>query len=469
MFLGAARRRARLRAPDAAGRLPGRLAACCAGPGSRGAVRRALRRTWWVWLGVLAIDVAAALNYRLNYYDPAPAPGAGDVVHALGRSLVRTLVPTALGFHDPRTGRFSALSLVSAASRLVALVGWLLRHPSRRLARAWCSRPAAGCCRPWLLVLNRVAHLRRRASSTTPSTSTCRRCCSSIGVLEAGLRPPASRAEARGAHRPGPAAARPGRCSSRWRRTPGRRTRRRSTSCPPGATPDVRREGPRVGRASGWPTTGRSPWSTPTSRATSSRGFRSPGNRADRVLGVIAPPLVFDRPEDVLYRVGPTGELVPVAITLLETDSGHRCAALRWAPRTASPGPRARPASPRPTRRRSCGRCPSALEATDLLVRTMASVDRDHDDPGRRPAGGLGRVRPGQPRRAHHRSRRRRSARHRLRPQDHHGPAQGLHARACGSAWSRSRWARSAAGRRSVAHVTPRAGVRGGTTAYRGR
>ena len=34
-------------------------------------------------LGVIAIDVAAALNYRLNYYDQVPRPSGVDVVHAL--------------------------------------------------------------------------------------------------------------------------------------------------------------------------------------------------------------------------------------------------------------------------------------------------------------------------------------------------------------------------------------------------
>lgn len=115
-----------------------------------------LRRTWWLCLGLVAIGVAAILNYRLNYYDEVARPTIPDLAHAMVRSLVRTLVPTLVGFHDPRTAWFSTLSLVVGWVVLVAVVGWLLL--TRRQAWRGLLFAAAGWALPTLaLAVNRVS------------------------------------------------------------------------------------------------------------------------------------------------------------------------------------------------------------------------------------------------------------------------------------------------------------------------
>lgn len=115
-----------------------------------------VRRTWWLWLGLFAVCGAAAANYRLNYYAEVPGPATGDLLQALGRSLTRTLVPTLVGFHDPRNEAFSTLSLVIGCLALAALVGWLL--VTRQGAWRGLLFAAAGWALPSLaLILNRVA------------------------------------------------------------------------------------------------------------------------------------------------------------------------------------------------------------------------------------------------------------------------------------------------------------------------
>ena len=85
-----------------------------------------LRRTWWLWVGVVAITGAAAVNYRLNYYTPAPAAPLGEILHALVHSWVNTLVPTALGVHAPGTPWLEVLAAVVGWVVTVVVVGWLV-------------------------------------------------------------------------------------------------------------------------------------------------------------------------------------------------------------------------------------------------------------------------------------------------------------------------------------------------------
>ncbi len=88
-----------------------------------------LRRTWWLFLGLIAVSAVAALNYRLHYYAPAPTPPLGDLLEALARSWGGTLVPTTLGLHplDPFSTR-GVLVLTAVVGWVVTVlfVGWVL-------------------------------------------------------------------------------------------------------------------------------------------------------------------------------------------------------------------------------------------------------------------------------------------------------------------------------------------------------
>jgi hypothetical protein len=329
-----------------------------------------LRRTWWVWLGLLAIDVAAALNYRLNYYDEAPTPDSGDVVHALGRSLVRTLVPTALGFHDPRSERFSAAGLVLGCVVLVILVGWLLT--TRRGAWRGLLFAAGGWLLPTLaLVLNRVSIFGVVVVDNAiyfhlPTVLFV------VGVLEATLAP------RRGEVSPLALTAR-----ARLLLVPiilvpvaGYAWSAHPTSVyqlPAGATPDFAEQARRsavVRLAEG------SPFAVVNSDVPGNvvPEIQTPYNRADRVLGVIAPPLVFDRPEEVLYRVGATGELVPTTITWFETTPGTGVLRFVGAP-DREPGPEGSTCFTATDGTEALWTLPEPVTAPDLVVRTMAGVD----------------------------------------------------------------------------------------------
>lgn len=336
-----------------------------------GPVTAALRRTWWVWLGVLAIDVAAALNYRLNYYDQAPAPDSVDVVHALGRSLVRTLVPTALGFHDPRSDRFASLSLVLGCVVLVGVVAWLLR--TRRGAWRGLVFAAGGWLVPTLLlVLNRVSIFGVDVVDNAiyfhlPTVLAL------VGVLEA------TQAPRRREPRPVVLTSR-GRLlgvpvlllpvvAYAWSAHP--------TSVyqlPPGATPTFAEE---ARRSATERLAQDGPFAVVNSDVPGSvvPGLQTPYHRADRVLGVIAPPLVFDRPEDVLYRTGPTGALVPVRIEWLETTPGTGVLRFFGAP-DREPGPEGSTCFTGTEDTAVMWPLPGTVEGPDLLVRTMADVAR---------------------------------------------------------------------------------------------
>ena len=85
-----------------------------------------LRRTWWLWLGLILISGAAFLNYRLNYYTPTPSASPDVLARALVQSLVGNLVPTALGVHGPGTAWIDTAGLVLGWVVLTLLVGWLL-------------------------------------------------------------------------------------------------------------------------------------------------------------------------------------------------------------------------------------------------------------------------------------------------------------------------------------------------------
>ena len=284
----------------------------------------ALRRTWWVWLGVTAICVAALVNYRLNYYDAAPRPGAVDVLHGLARSLVRTLIPTALGFHDPSSDAFSALSLVIGCVVLVLLVGWLL--VSREEAWRGLLFAGAGWLLPTLaLVLNRVTFFGIGVVDNAiyfhlPTALFV------VGLLEAWRAPRRHRRRALARPPVGPAqralisgALLAVLAGYAWSAGPTA-----EYQLPPGATPDfVERARASVAslRAKGEPfsvlNSDVPPYVAP--------GDFKPFNRADQVLGVTAPPVTFDSATPPYYRVSGSGDLVPVDVDWLEdaaADSG---------------------------------------------------------------------------------------------------------------------------------------------------
>ena len=115
-----------------------------------------LRRTWWLWVALVAVSAASLLNYRLNYYSEVRPPSLADGVDALAISLFRNLIPTALGFHDPKLAWFSTVGIVVG----LVLVSALLVMTVIRRKGAWLGWvfAVAGWLAPTLaLVLNRVS------------------------------------------------------------------------------------------------------------------------------------------------------------------------------------------------------------------------------------------------------------------------------------------------------------------------
>ena len=330
-----------------------------------------IRRTWWLWLGVGAIGVAAAVNYRLNYYDPAPDTSPVDIGQAVGLSLVRTLVPTALGLHDPRSDAFSALSLVIGCAVLALLVGWLLTTR----AGAWRGLvfAAAGWLLPTLaLVVNRVAFFGVGVVDNAiyfhlPTVLFL------IGIVEAWRLP-----------RRRPARLLPGPTLRRvvvptlvvavvaayaWSAGPTSRYQ-----LPPGATPtfvEHARASAAELRATGDPFT----VINSDVPAFVVPGDFVPYNRANEVLGVTAPALTFDEPVPPYYRVSETGTLVPVDVDWL---AGSTAASgdlrLLDAPRDpdAPGGALCFTATASSSVLWPLG---ATLTGPDLVVRTIASVD----------------------------------------------------------------------------------------------
>jgi hypothetical protein len=273
-----------------------------------------LRRTWWVWVGVTAICVAAALNYRLNYYDDTvPAASPGDALDALVRSLVGTLVPTALGFHDPRSGFFSGLSLVVGSVTLAVLVGWLLA--TRDGAWRGLLFAAAGWLLPTLaLVVSRVSLFGVSVVENAiyfhlPTVLFV------VGLLEAwrrpGRRPTTVRPGPVVRRMVAPALALAVVAAYAWSAGPTSRYQQ-----PPGATPTF------VERARASAATLLDAGDRFSVINSDVPGYVAPAdyhpyNRASEVLGVTARPLDFDDPEPPYYRVSDSGELVPVDVDWL--------------------------------------------------------------------------------------------------------------------------------------------------------
>ena len=333
-----------------------------------------LRRTWWVWTGLTAICLAAALNYRINYYDDSVGRAPlGETLHALALSLVRTLVPTAVGFHDPRSDAFSALSLVIGCLVLVGLVAYLVA--TREGAWRGLLFAAAGWLLPTVaLVLNRLTiygiHVVDNAIYYHLPTVLV-----VIGVLESWRAPRRSGTES-------------------LRLRPGARVVLVATALVAmaagyawSAGPTARYQAP----------AGTSPAFTDASRASAQRmlargthfsvinsdvpgslvpaGFK-PYNRAEQVLGVVAPPLDFDDPAPPYYRFSDTGDLVPVDVQwLAQADPDSGGLHLRDGDRTTGPdGSLCFTATDSSSVVWPLG---SEVKGPDLVIRTLATVDRD--------------------------------------------------------------------------------------------
>ena len=120
-------------------------------------LRQLARRTWWVWVVLAVIGALTLLNYRLNYYSPAPPAPLGELLQAMYISLLETTLPAAIGFHDPASRAFTLIGLVAG----LAFFGWLLAWTLLRSRRAW--RGWLFALLGWLvpcaaLVLNRVGY-----------------------------------------------------------------------------------------------------------------------------------------------------------------------------------------------------------------------------------------------------------------------------------------------------------------------
>lgn len=333
--------------------------------------RAAVRRTWWAWAGLAAICVAAAVNYRVNYYDPVDRPSVAGLVHALGRSLVRTLIPTALGFHDPHSHVFSALSLVVGCLVLAGGGAWLLA--TRTGAWRGLAFAAVGWLLPTLaLVLNRVSIFGITVVDNAiyfhlPTVLAV------VGVLEA-VRAPRRTGARRPGWRPGisrvvvPVALLAVVAGYAWSAGPTARYQ-----LPVGATPSFverARDSARALRATG------RPFSVLDSDVP---GFVVPGeftpyNRADRVLGVVVPGLTFDDASLPLYHLALTGALEPVSVDwVAETTVDDGALSLDKASRDSSGDGLCFTAA---TGSQVVWALPAPVAGPDLVVRTVATVDR---------------------------------------------------------------------------------------------
>lgn len=278
----------------------------------------ALRRTAVAWVGVTAICVAALANYRLNYYDPVERAGVLESAHALGRGLVRTLLPTALGFHDPRSPAFSTFSLVLGLVVLAVLLGYLVGtrtgtwHGLLFAAAGWVLPTAA-------LVLNRLSLYGVEVVDNAiyfhlPTVLV------GVGLLEAWRAPRRPTPLVRVDLSRVPAAARravvalgAAAAVAGWVWSAGPTA---TYQLPPGASADFEAN---VRESVGDLLESGERFSVINSSVPLTvvpYGFR-PYQRAERVLGVIAPPLDFDDPEPPYYQVSPTGTLEPVDVQWL--------------------------------------------------------------------------------------------------------------------------------------------------------
>jgi len=118
-------------------------------------LRSLLARSWWMWLALGTLGALSLVNYRVNYYQPAPPASMPDVVTGLRMSLFETVVPTMLGCHRPGVEWFSALGTLLGLGVLAGLL--VFTAVTRRGAwRGWLFAIAGWLVPSAALVLNRV-------------------------------------------------------------------------------------------------------------------------------------------------------------------------------------------------------------------------------------------------------------------------------------------------------------------------
>ena len=96
----------------------------------------AVRSEWPMWLGLVVLDVAAAVNYYADYYASLPRPTADQMAHFLVIAVFETFVPALLGIKNPE----------AALGRDAAVIGLCLVAALAVIAYAVYTRPRSSWC-----------------------------------------------------------------------------------------------------------------------------------------------------------------------------------------------------------------------------------------------------------------------------------------------------------------------------------
>ncbi len=156
-------------------------------------LRNVVRRTWWVWGVLIAIAAASALNYKLNYYQPTPAPTLPLVFEALATSALTVQLPVMLGFYDPSRPGFALVGVVLGCLALAGLLALTLKR-SPHSWRGWVFALAGWFVPVLAVTLPRVGYIGVRAIEQ-PVYYYLPTFLFIVGVLEAWVAPRARGAE----------------------------------------------------------------------------------------------------------------------------------------------------------------------------------------------------------------------------------------------------------------------------------
>jgi hypothetical protein len=99
-------------------------------------IGRILLGTWALWAGYVVIGLASVLNYRANYYSPAPGVSIPQILESLRISLLEALLPSFLGIHDPSNQTLTNVGAVVSGGLAIGLVWWTVQR-SRAAWWAW--------------------------------------------------------------------------------------------------------------------------------------------------------------------------------------------------------------------------------------------------------------------------------------------------------------------------------------------
>jgi hypothetical protein len=293
-------------------------------------VAQALRRTWWAWGVLAAMLVASAVNYRLNYYRPAPSPPLGLLRQGLVISFFHALVPSIVGLHgdryDPTWDRFST---AVGAVLIVALFGWTMLR-NRRAWRGWAFALIGWLLPALALLINRVGLTHSNGVATNLIYQYLALTMFLVGVIEAVLiasdrprfaavgRPRALRALLAG----GVAACVLVALGYTHSVLPTIRPQKVAQSSNDYVSTV---QAGAAAAARGGPY-GLLDATVPTGLVSASF---APYNRASRVVGLYSPDLPFDVAADRLFAIGSGGRLYPVTLTnLLRAEASGTAAVL---------------------------------------------------------------------------------------------------------------------------------------------